>query len=214
VKPEEVLIESTGVIGQRIKKVNAETAYWVLYPVCLCPLWYCFLSFGQSIHKILDRTIEKHSNKLKFCCFNLYTLILFAGGAFKLTSHSSKFTVIFSWGVIPVLWFNFTFNLYNWHAIMLRNSHFFYVWLLYDLCICVVFFLPSSHHFGFLIFEKYIALNNTCCVYFSFLFSSNLISLHSGQILQLWQSPLQILLARVWQLSLWYFLLLFFAHLF
>ena len=126
----------------------------------------------------------------------------------------SLFTVIFSWGVIPVLWFNFTFNLYNWHAIMLRNSHFFYVWLLYDLCICVVFFLPSSHHFGFLIFEKYIALNNTCCVYFSFLFSSNLISLHSGQILQLWQSPLQILLARVWQLSLWYFLLLFFAHLF
>ena len=157
----------------------------------------------------------KHFNKLKFCCFQCYILlILFAGGTFELTSHSSKFTVIFSWGVIPVLWFNFTFNLYNWHAIMLRNSHFFYVWLLYDLCICVVFFLPSSHHFGFLIFEKYIALNNTCCVYFSILCSSNLISLHTGQILLLWQSPRQILLARVWQLSLWYYLLLIFAHLF
>ena len=48
-KPEEVLVESTGVIGQRIKKVNAETlctGFYVLSACVLCDISFCSMDFA------------------------------------------------------------------------------------------------------------------------------------------------------------------------
>lgn len=81
-KAEEILIESTGLIGQRIKKVCAET---------LCIGFY-------NIHKIQDKPLEKSSNKLTLnsTLIDDIFVISIAGGTLKLASQASELAIIFS----------------------------------------------------------------------------------------------------------------------
>lgn len=178
VKAEEILIESTGLIGQRIKKVCAEI---------LCIGFY-------NTNKIQDKPLEKSSNKLTLnsTLIDDRFVISIAGGTFKLASQASEFTIIFSWGVIPIFSDIVLLSIFISELQSYWENFFFVVIKSFSSHSFFKTFLPI----WFLILWKILC---------SFISSSNLISLHTGQILQQWQSLQQILLARVWQLSLWYY---------